>query len=127
MYLGMQVRFLLGGTKRPANIRRSEPTTLERIKMAHPTIDARFDKYNKQHPEVYKLLVRFAREVLRRGMKRYSMKTLFERIRWHYDIELQTDEPFKLNNSFTSRYARLISKEHPELGGLFETRRLQAA
>ena len=33
---------------------------------------------------------------------------------------------FKLNNNFTSRYARLIEREHPELRGFFRKRRLRA-
>jgi hypothetical protein len=62
--------------------------------------------------------------VRRTGRTHYSMKGIFERVRWHHDIETNTREPFKLNNNYTARYVRLIEKEYPNLVGFFRTREL---
>jgi hypothetical protein len=37
------------------------------------------------------------------------------------------DAGFKLNDHFTSRYARLLMQREPDLYGLFETRAVRAA
>ena len=51
---------------------------------------------------------------------------LFEVLRWEWIIRglPDTAEEFKLNNNYTSRYARLIMESEPGLEGVFETRRL---
>lgn len=90
------------------------------------TIDARFEAFHRENPIVYRTLVRLAREALRHGKKRIGMKSLWERMRWHIWLETRGDE-FRLNNDFTSRYARLIEQQESDLAGIFETRRLRAA
>jgi hypothetical protein len=37
-----------------------------------------------------------------------------------------TADDFKLNNDFTSRYARLLMQSEPELDGFFEVRELRS-
>lgn len=51
------------------------------------------------------------------------MKGVFEVLRWEWSISM-TDPDFKLNNIYTSRYARLLMQKHPELEDFFETRRI---
>jgi hypothetical protein len=51
---------------------------------------------------------------------------MWERMRWHFQIEKGMDEEFKLNNNFRSRYARKIMKAHPDLEDFFELRILRA-
>ena len=89
------------------------------------TIQERFAAFDRANPHVYRLLVRFAFEAKARRT-RYSLKALFERIRWHVQIETGGEE-FKLNNLYTSRYARKLIAEYPEFEGFFETRELKAA
>ncbi len=52
----------------------------------------------------------------------------FEVLRWEWTIAGLPDdaEEWKLNNNYTSRYARLIMDENPLLVGLFELRELKA-
>ena len=90
------------------------------------TIDHKFREYHERHPEVYQHLVLFARRVKARGHERYSISALFERVRWHLDIE-KGDEPFKIDNIYRSRYARLIMEREPDLKDFFELRELRAA
>lgn len=89
------------------------------------SIQERFERYHRDHPEVFACLVHLAYEVKGKGFRHYGIKSLFERVRWHFQIE-QGLEEFKLNNNYHSRYARLIIQEFPDLDGFFELRDLQA-
>lgn len=89
------------------------------------TIQERFEEFHKANPRIYDLLVRFALEAKRSGRPRYSIDAIIQRVRWHLSIET-TDSDFKLNDHFTSRYARLIMSRVPELDGFFEVRELKA-
>ena len=77
-------------------------------------------QYHNENPEVYELFKRFTYEVIARGHDQYSSKAIFERIRWHTDVET-TDEEFKISNNYTPYYARLFMYEHPEHQGFFRT------
>jgi len=48
-----------------------------------------------------------------------------QRVRWHMEIETRSDDGFKINNDFSSRYARRIMEQEPDLKGFFVTRRLE--
>ena len=90
-------------------------------------IERDFRKFHAENPHVYELLCVKAREAKAAGHARYGIKSIFERVRWHYQIELRhLEEPFKLNNNYTSRYARLIMAQEPDLAGFFEIRELVA-
>ena len=88
-------------------------------------IKLRFKEYHNDNPKVYDLFVRFAKDVKAAKMGRYSAKSIFERIRWHVEIET-VGEKFKLNNNYTAYYARKMMKEHPEFQGFFIVRELQS-
>ncbi len=89
-------------------------------------IDIRFSAFHAANPHVYETLVRLAREAVRRGKERVGIKALWERMRW--ELWIETDDPeFRLNNDFTSRFARLIMSREPDLAGVFETRTLRSA
>ena len=92
-----------------------------RSHVAPDSIQERFEVYHAAHPEIYPLLVRLARDVKQRGFERYSMKAIFERARWHMNIE-KGDRDFKLNNNYHAPYARLIMAQERDLAGFFETR-----
>lgn len=91
-------------------------------------IQMKFEEFHANNPHVYKLIMRFIGEAKRRGFKHYTIKGIFERVRWHMNIETYAtgNDEFKLNNNFTSRYVRLIEQRHPELTGFFRTRELTA-
>jgi hypothetical protein len=88
-------------------------------------IQVAFLKFHRENPHVYRMLVKFARQVKDSGRRRYGIKSLFERLRWHYDFEVKSETDFKLNNNFTSRFARLLMEQEPDLEGVFETRKLR--
>ena len=87
-------------------------------------IDVAFWEFHHAHPEVYDELLRMARDWKAAGHVRCGLKMLFEVIRWQRGIRREIGQTFKLNNNFTSRYSRLLSANHPDLAGFFETREL---
>jgi len=91
----------------------------------HPTIEERFQAFHEANPDVYTLLVELARDVKRRGKASYGMKAIFERARWHRNIE-RGDRDFKLNNIYSAHYARLIEAQEPDLAGFFAKRALRS-
>ncbi len=91
------------------------------------TIQEAFEAFHKEHPEVETYLIALTYEVQRKGYERYGIGALWERLRWHFQIEVGLGEDFKLNNNFRSRYARKIMREHPDLDAFFEIRELRAA
>lgn len=94
------------------------------------TLDERFAAFHRDHPAVYHELVALARRARAAGHRRYSVKALMELVRWHRTVEradgapTAPGEPFKINNSYASRYARLIEARERDLAGFFEKRTL---
>jgi hypothetical protein len=88
-------------------------------------IQASFERFHRENPDVYRQLVRIAREMKRRGKSRGSMDHLLHILRWN-TFRKTGDDGFKLNDHFTSRYARLIEQCNPELRGFFRTRGLRS-
>lgn len=84
-------------------------------------LDAQFEKFHKENPRVYEELVSLTQQGYDRGRKRIGMRMLFEVVRWNRFLQT-TDPQYKLNNSYTSRYARLIMAQNPKFQGIFETR-----
>lgn len=90
------------------------------------SIQQRFEAYHAAHPEVYAALVRFTHEA-KQTSPHAGIRMIWERMRWFMYIERrQADSEFKLNDHFTSRYARLIMEQEPDLAGVFELRGLRA-
>jgi len=87
------------------------------------SIDARFSQFHRENPHVYAALLDIVTRARQQGYQRWSMKGVFEVLRWEWSIST-TDPDFKLNNIYTSRYARLLMQKHPELEDFFETRRI---
>jgi hydrogenase maturation factor len=88
-------------------------------------IERAFIEFDTQNPEVYKQLVRLARQWRAAGKAKLGIKTLFEKLRWEWHVAgLTESDGYKLNNNFTALYARKIMKNEPDLDGLFEIRSL---
>ena len=86
------------------------------------TLEEQFAAFHSANPHVYQALRRLAVQMVRRGHRRIGIKMLFEVLRWQYAMQTIDDSDFKLNNSYTSFYARLLMEREPELAGYFETR-----
>ncbi len=81
-------------------------------------------EFHKKNPRVYDLFERFTLAVINRGFQHYSAKAIFERIRWHTDVET-SDAKFKLQNNHTAYYSRYFMHRHPDHDGFFRTRETQ--
>jgi hypothetical protein len=83
----------------------------------------KFREFHDNNPRVWELLQRFTFEVINNGFKNYSVKAVFERIRWHTDVET-SDPEFKLSNNHTAYYSRMFMDKYPEHEGFFRTHTL---
>lgn len=84
------------------------------------SIDERFARFNADNPLILSELIELARDAKRRGFARYSVKALWEVLRFGCDP--LTAERYRLSNDFTSRYARRVMRDAPDLEGFFELR-----
>ncbi len=91
------------------------------------TIDARFREFDRAHPDVWRLFRQFALELLQAGREHYSADAILHRIRWHFATSGKCHDGFKMNNNFSSRYARKLAAEDERFRGFFEFRRLKSA
>lgn len=80
-----------------------------------------FERFHAANPEIYDLLVKYARELRAARRRRGGIRMIWERMRWDLAIQTQGDS-FKLNDHYTSFYARLIMRQEPDLDGFFSTR-----
>lgn len=88
------------------------------------SLDDQFEAFHKRNPHILRMLHQLALAVHRRG-KKIGMKALWEKLRYEYVVETD-DDVYRLNNNYTSRYARLLMETYPELNGFFETRVLRS-
>lgn len=90
------------------------------------TIEARFHQFHTANPHVYRALRELALAQARAGARRISPKLLFEQLRAQgAATTTAAGEIYRLNNVYTSRYARLLAAE-PELLGRIPLRAIQA-
>src|SRR5690348_2616867 len=93
------------------------------------TIDEAFAEFHESNPFVYELFCRYVNVILSKGKKITSSKMILNRIRWEIMYEREDGEDYKINDAFTSRYARLYLQQHPEHNDpekrLFELRELR--
>lgn len=88
------------------------------------TIEARFRQFHAANPHIYQALRELALAQARAGVRQIRSKWLFEQLRAAGTAAESRDE-YRLNNIYTSRYARLLDAD-PELHGLIPQRRLLA-
>ena len=94
--------------------------------MAHMHADTFTPEFLAALPDnlhVYAAFEREALQVVRRGWKHYSARTIIEVLR-HQSALADTDAQFKLNDHATPGWARLFALLNPEHAGLFEFRRV---
>ncbi|MEW1658809.1 hypothetical protein [Streptomyces sp. NPDC093707] len=89
------------------------------------TIQQRFEAFHALNPWVLSALARMTADCAEKGFARIGIGMLFELLRYQYGAVTRGDE-FALNNSYRSRYVRLLLTEHPEWTPLFEVRALRA-
>ena len=89
-----------------------------------PTVVGQFKLFHVEHKGLLELYAKYARDLKASGKKHFGIKAIAERVRWYMTVERAgtADENFKVNNNFTSCYARFLMLKYPELDGMFELR-----
>lgn len=90
-------------------------------------LDRRFDAWLRANPHVLAEFVRRALAYQRAGYRTLRGKRIIEDMRDDYQAHIATGgEPWKLNNTYTSRLVRAAEKACPQLAGCFEQRELRS-
>ncbi|MFI1830695.1 hypothetical protein ACH41E_30295 [Streptomyces sp. NPDC020412] len=89
------------------------------------SIQARFEEFHRLNPWVLTALEKLTADYLKQGAARVGVGMLFEVLRYQYALATRGDD-FRLNNSYRSRYARLLIQRHPQWESAFEVRALRA-
>lgn len=89
------------------------------------SLQERFEAFHAANPWVYRRLVEMSRAWKRRGRSRIGIAMLIETLRWQYGM-MTTGDEFYLNNSYRSRYSRMIMANEDDLDGFFSTRELRS-
>lgn len=88
------------------------------------TLQERFESYHQANPHIYQLLVKYTKYLKdERGLEHYGIAGVFERIRWHLDVDTKDPDGYKVNNNYRAFYVRLIEDEYPEYRGFYFKRR----
>ena len=103
------------------------PELIEPTYDTEATIAERFAAFHSLNPWVADALETLAADWLAHGNKRVGVKALIEILRWSHGRQTTGDQGFALNNSLTSRYARLLLDRHPEWAEAISVRELRAA
>jgi hypothetical protein len=92
--------------------------------MTQKSYQAQFEEFHLANPEVYEELVRLCREAKSYGLEQVGIRMLWEVARWNLNVVTKRNSPFKLNDHYHSRYARMIMIMEHDLDGIFELRKL---
>ena len=74
------------------------------------------------NPHVYELFMRFSRELLAAGLKRFGISLITERVRWEVAISTRSDDGYRINNNHRPYIARKLIEDYPTLGGVLQLR-----
>lgn len=85
-------------------------------------MNANFNQYHNDNPDVYRMIVFFANQARLAGHSRYSMRAIMHRIRWHMNVETRDPDGFKINNNYSQDYSMKVMEEHPEFKEFFKLR-----
>jgi len=95
----------------------------EQITTQHPTdFEPEFIFWLRQNWHIYIKFEKLARNIWRRGVRRYGAKCIWEVLRYNTTI-LEKNSEFKLNNNRSYACARLFAELNPDKRTLFKFRR----
>lgn len=96
------------------------------IQQKGKSIDEKFKEFHEKNPKVYQLFKMQVQKALQRGKKKMSSKTILGFIRWEIYLQTHSNDEFKINDAYTSRYARLFIEDHPQYENIFNLRKLRS-
>lgn len=86
---------------------------------------AKFKAWHNENPHIYTEFTTLADMMRATGRRRYSARTIVEKMRWDYDL-VTKGNVFKVNDDFVPIYARVLIYEQPRFDGFFELRRVRS-
>lgn len=89
------------------------------------TIETAFLKFDATNPKVYMFFSEQCFRAIRLNKSKISSKQILGYIRWEVSLITESEDGFKINDAFTSRYARKFATEFPEHEDLFDFRELR--
>jgi hypothetical protein len=89
-------------------------------------IKAKYYEFNTKHPDAWSMFETFAMELIYKGVRKYSSDSILHRIRWEMTLSKPNEKPYKINNNFSSLFARTFISRYPQYEYFFETRRLKS-
>ena len=89
------------------------------------SIQEKFEEFDKENPLVYSLFKQQVLKAIAKGKKKISAKTVLGFIRWQIQFQTTCDV-YKINDAFTSRYARKFIEEFEEHKEIFHFRNLRS-
>lgn len=84
-----------------------------------PKLLEKFKQFHAENPQIYEAFKRFSFEIKGLGRTRYSHWAVANRVRWHFNTQIQGEYDFKLSNDFITIYARLLVWNCPEFTDFF--------
>ena len=91
------------------------------------SIDARFARFHKANEHIFDMFRDYAFAAKDAGMNRYSADAILHRIRWNINVETKRAEGQpKINDHYSSRYARMLIDIYPEFDGFFILKKLKS-
>lgn len=79
-------------------------------------------KYARDNPNIWTVVVLAAQQEIAQG-KRFSFRTIGEKIRWSNVPGFDETKPFKISNSYTSFFARYFHHFFPEVADYIDFRK----
>lgn len=103
--------------------------------IAKRSIQEAFETFNEKNPDVYNHFIRLALAAVRKGKRRISANMIINVIRW--DIFMKTTDDtlftkagteisFKINDHYSSRYARLFIRDYPQFADRIDMREIRS-
>jgi hypothetical protein len=74
-------------------------------------------------PAVETLFNQLTFDVIGTGRRRYSARAIFERMRWHFEIDNGGNgDGYKINNNWSPELSRRFTRANPDYWNFFEQR-----
>lgn len=86
-----------------------------------------FIAYHAKRPEIWQQFERMALWLIKNRHENFGAKEIFEALRRGNEDIASSEKEFKLNNNFTSIYARVFVLFHPEYRHRIELRQARGA
>ena len=84
----------------------------------------KFELFHACNPHVYEALVVLARKFRAKNRSAQTgISMLYEVLRWEYYLATDSEDDYKLCNSYRAFYARLIMRNELDLQGIFNIKR----